>query len=283
MDAKDPGGPTAAGVLSSCSMLGAGWSSMRLRCFAWRETVCRPKIFSSLPVQLFSRFERWRMVRSGEVHGPMASATMSTSASMRPRHALATSCGYRRLRSPFGRSIAPLPRSFGRAAVATRSTFISSTIRMSPRHLLKPMSGGSKRSGAQVARSSASRMGRLIAPDHLERVEAHERRRAERMNAGGFSVWVRGLLIRRTISDGDLAFFTTWCPAERISRPSSRFRASLGDRGQLRDHEERLGSTTTKLLARMASPHVFGHARLRHDGSDPTSSQPGVAPQKACR
>lgn len=26
-------------------------------------------------------------------------------------------------------------------------------------------------------------------------------------------LWTRGLLIRRTISDGNLAFFTTWCPA----------------------------------------------------------------------
>jgi SRSO17 transposase len=26
-------------------------------------------------------------------------------------------------------------------------------------------------------------------------------------------LWTRGLLIRRTIADGDLAFFTTWCPA----------------------------------------------------------------------
>jgi len=26
-------------------------------------------------------------------------------------------------------------------------------------------------------------------------------------------IWTRGLLIRRNISDGDLAFFTTWCPA----------------------------------------------------------------------
>jgi SRSO17 transposase len=26
-------------------------------------------------------------------------------------------------------------------------------------------------------------------------------------------IWTRGLLIRRTISDGDLAYFTTWCPA----------------------------------------------------------------------
>ena len=27
------------------------------------------------------------------------------------------------------------------------------------------------------------------------------------------NLWTRGLLIRRNISDGDLAFFTTWCPA----------------------------------------------------------------------
>jgi SRSO17 transposase len=26
-------------------------------------------------------------------------------------------------------------------------------------------------------------------------------------------VWTRGLLIRRNISDGDLTYFTTWCPA----------------------------------------------------------------------
>ena len=29
----------------------------------------------------------------------------------------------------------------------------------------------------------------------------------------GSTVWTRGLLIRRHIADGDLAFFTTWCPA----------------------------------------------------------------------
>jgi SRSO17 transposase len=27
-------------------------------------------------------------------------------------------------------------------------------------------------------------------------------------------LWTRGLLIRRNIADGDLAFFTTWCPAQ---------------------------------------------------------------------
>ena len=26
-------------------------------------------------------------------------------------------------------------------------------------------------------------------------------------------LWTRGLLIRRNIVDGDLAYFTTWCPA----------------------------------------------------------------------
>ena len=29
----------------------------------------------------------------------------------------------------------------------------------------------------------------------------------------GSGLWTRGLLIRRNIADGDLAFFTTWCPA----------------------------------------------------------------------
>ena len=29
----------------------------------------------------------------------------------------------------------------------------------------------------------------------------------------GHGLWTRGLLIRRNIADGDLAYFTTWCPA----------------------------------------------------------------------
>ena len=28
-----------------------------------------------------------------------------------------------------------------------------------------------------------------------------------------FGLWTRGLLIRRHVADGELAFFTTWCPA----------------------------------------------------------------------
>ena len=52
--------------------------------------------------------------------------------------------------------------------------------------------------------------------------------------------WTRGLLIRRHIADGDLAYFTTWCPSARRSRHWWRRRPSLGDRGWLRDRQERV-------------------------------------------
>src|SRR5436190_3714659 len=36
---------------------------------------------------------------------------------------------------------------------------------------------------------------------------------ASHLTATSHGLWTRGLLIRRHIADGDLAFFTTWCPA----------------------------------------------------------------------
>jgi SRSO17 transposase len=35
---------------------------------------------------------------------------------------------------------------------------------------------------------------------------------AEEFNEEKHGLWTRGLLIRRNIADGDLAYFTTWCP-----------------------------------------------------------------------
>src|SRR3990167_2689334 len=35
---------------------------------------------------------------------------------------------------------------------------------------------------------------------------------AEQLDSANGGLWTRGLLIRRHIADGDLAFFTTWCP-----------------------------------------------------------------------
>ena len=37
--------------------------------------------------------------------------------------------------------------------------------------------------------------------------------KVEELNSADQGLWTRGLLIRRHIADGDLAFFTTWCPA----------------------------------------------------------------------
>ncbi|MCU4162136.1 transposase [Acidiphilium sp. AL] len=36
---------------------------------------------------------------------------------------------------------------------------------------------------------------------------------AEEYNESNHGLWTRGMLIRRNIADGDLAYFTTWCPA----------------------------------------------------------------------
>ncbi|MGH7189014.1 MAG: IS701 family transposase [Acetobacteraceae bacterium] len=36
---------------------------------------------------------------------------------------------------------------------------------------------------------------------------------AEEFNEENHGLWTRGMLIRRNIADGDLAYFTTWCPA----------------------------------------------------------------------
>jgi SRSO17 transposase len=36
---------------------------------------------------------------------------------------------------------------------------------------------------------------------------------ADEYRAGAIGVWTRGLLIRRSLADGECAYFTTWCPA----------------------------------------------------------------------
>ena len=52
--------------------------------------------------------------------------------------------------------------------------------------------------------------------------------------------WTRGLLIRRNIADGDLAFFSTWCPkGTSIKKLVSVEGHRWGHRGQLRDRQER--------------------------------------------
>lgn len=77
---------------------------------------------------------------------------------------------------------------------------------------------------------TAEKIARGLAPDAWQRLSAGEGTKGPRLHDWAYceladlgadeydetksGLWTRGLLIRRNISDGDLAFFTTWCPAD---------------------------------------------------------------------
>lgn len=95
------------------------------------------------------------------------------------------------------------------------------------------------------------------------------------------STWTRGLLIRRSLADARLAFFTTWCPA---GTPAEVLVAVEGRRWAIEDAFEtaktELGlahnetrSTALLSTARLAPPRFAGDAGLRHAGRDPSPGQ----------
>jgi SRSO17 transposase len=83
--------------------------------------------------------------------------------------------------------------------------------------------------GKPTVAGSAAEIARDLAPSAWLRLSAGEGTKGARLHDWAYleladlhadehdetksGLWTRGLLIRRTISDGDLAFFTTWCPA----------------------------------------------------------------------
>ena len=96
-------------------------------------------------------------------------------------------------------------------------------------------------------------------------------------------LWTRGLLIRRNIADGELAFFATWCPAGTpVAVLVSCGRTALGHRGRLRDGQKRTRSRPQRdpLLAWLASARLARHAGLCHDGGHPPPGQHARAPKK---
>jgi SRSO17 transposase len=84
-------------------------------------------------------------------------------------------------------------------------------------------------SGKPPVAGTAAEIARDIEPGAWQRLSAGEGTKGARLHDWAYceladldadeydenqsGLWTRGLLIRRNISDGDLAFFTTWCPA----------------------------------------------------------------------
>jgi SRSO17 transposase len=83
--------------------------------------------------------------------------------------------------------------------------------------------------GKPFVAGTAQKIARELEPDMWQRLSAGEGTKGARLHDWAYceladldadeyddtqsGLWTRGLLIRRNISDGDLAFFTTWCPA----------------------------------------------------------------------
>jgi len=102
----------------------------------------------------------------------------------------------------------------------------------------------------------------------------------EALNDANSGLWTRGLLIRRHIADGDLAFFTTWCPAgtsiETLVAVEGH-RWAIEDSFETAKNEFGLDPQREQILAWLAPPRFLGDARLRHDGGDPPSRQSTAA------
>jgi hypothetical protein len=132
-----------------------------------------------------------------------------------------------------------------------------------------------------AAALEASRYVRLSAGEGAKGPRLHDRAYLELADLdaaaegypGSRGIWTRGLLVRRSLADQELAFFATWCPqGTSIDRGAGAGRGPpLGHRGRLRDGQERTRPRPQRdqELARLAPPRLAGHARLRHDGGAP--------------
>jgi SRSO17 transposase len=98
----------------------------------------------------------------------------------------------------------------------------------------------------------------------------------EEFNSANQGLWTRGLLIRRHIADGDLAFFTTWCPT---GTSIETLVAVEGHRWAIEDSFETAKNEFGLDHNESRSWHGWHrHVSLvmlafRHDGGDPPSRQ----------
>ena len=96
----------------------------------------------------------------------------------------------------------------------------------------------------------------------------------EEFYSANHGLWTRGLLIRRNIADGDLAFFTTWCPART---PTETLVAVEGHRWALvhcearTDREQRRSSAPDDLRAPRRQDETRRTVDLGHSSDGPSS------------
>ena len=62
---------------------------------------------------------------------------------------------------------------------------------------------------------------------------------AEEFDAPSAGLWTRGLLIRRSVTDGECAYFTTWCPHGTSIGTLSAWKERVGGSRRFRDRQER--------------------------------------------
>jgi hypothetical protein len=103
-------------------------------------------------------------------------------------------------------------------------------------------------------------------------------------------LWTRGLLIRRRIADGDLAFFTTWCPAatsiETLVEVEGH-RWAIGDSFETAKNEFGLDHNESRSWHgwhRHVSMVMLAFAMMaviRHRANPPPSKKPNAEPGKS--
>jgi len=97
-------------------------------------------------------------------------------------------------------------------------------------------------------------------------------------------LWTRGLADPRRIADGDLASSPPGAQQEQIETLVAVEGHRLGDRDSFETAKNEFGlDHNESVLARLASPRIYGDARLRHDGVIRHHANPPQPKKKATR
>ena len=157
----------------------------------------------------------------------------------RPHAALRGNIPVRRARSPTAGSASSPVMSRGTAMPSLTGRFINSAEGVDGRS--GPLEGGARPSLSRGRRKASRKAWRLRTGNAYRRAMAPRGRasttglmwnwpisRPANMRQGRSGLWTRGLLIRRTIADQDLAFFSTWAPAGASIEKLVAWKAAAG-------------------------------------------------------